>query len=58
MVHDVKNPVESGFTGPVVGDRAPERPKLNLKPRSQPLEQLEGNSEVKRFRDFEILFVF
>lgn len=40
--HEVKNPI--------VGDRAPERPKLNLKPRSQSREQLEGNIEVKRFR--------
>ncbi|PIN14251.1 hypothetical protein CDL12_13110 [Handroanthus impetiginosus] len=48
IVHEPKNPVQSGFAGPVVGDRAPERPKLNLKPRSQPPEQLEGNGEVKR----------
>lgn len=41
---------------PVVGDRAPERPKLNLKPRSQPIEQVEGNSEVKRFTNFFYLF--
>lgn len=40
--HEVKNPI--------VGDRAPERPKLNLKPRSQSRDQLEGNIEVKRFR--------
>ncbi|KAG6383610.1 hypothetical protein SASPL_156622 [Salvia splendens] len=32
----------------IVGDRAPERPKLNLKPRFQSHEQLEGNKEVKR----------
>ncbi|XP_042027627.1 uncharacterized protein LOC121774833 [Salvia splendens] len=38
--HEVKNSI--------VGDRAPERPKLNLKPRSQSHEQLEGNKEVKR----------
>ncbi|XP_041990313.1 uncharacterized protein LOC121741551 isoform X1 [Salvia splendens] len=31
-----------------VGDRAPEHPKLNLKPRSQSHEQLEGIKEVKR----------
>ncbi|KAG6392291.1 hypothetical protein SASPL_146505 [Salvia splendens] len=31
----------------IVGDRAPERPKLNLKPRFQSHEQLEGNKEVK-----------
>ncbi|XP_057764714.1 uncharacterized protein LOC130985657 [Salvia miltiorrhiza] len=39
-IHEVKNAI--------VGDRAPERPKLNLKPRSQTHEQLEGNTEVKR----------
>ncbi|KAL1537411.1 hypothetical protein AAHA92_29928 [Salvia divinorum] len=38
--HEVKNPI--------VGDRPPERPKLNLKPRSQSHEQLEGNKEIKR----------
>ncbi|KAK6149812.1 hypothetical protein DH2020_017337 [Rehmannia glutinosa] len=47
-VHESKNPIQSGFAGPVVADRAPERPKLNLKPRSQALEQLEGNTEPKR----------
>ncbi|KAL1560141.1 hypothetical protein AAHA92_10395 [Salvia divinorum] len=38
--HEVKNPS--------VGDRAPERPKLNLKPRSKSHEQLEEIKEVKR----------
>ncbi|KAH6831347.1 hypothetical protein C2S53_011944 [Perilla frutescens var. hirtella] len=32
----------------VVSDRAPERPKLNLKPRSHSQEQFEGNSVAKR----------
>lgn len=49
VVHEVKNPVESAIAGSAIGDRAPERQKLNLKPRSRPLEQLEGHSEVKRF---------
>lgn len=56
-VREVKIPVESAIAGSAVGDRAPERPKLNLKPRSRPLEQLEGQSEVKRFTNFNI-FVF
>lgn len=47
-VHEAKSPVQSTVSGPVVADRAPERPKLNLKPRSQSLEQLEGNGEGKR----------
>ncbi|KAL6546702.1 hypothetical protein OROMI_022423 [Orobanche minor] len=48
VVHEPKNPLQSGTAEPMVGDRAAERPKLNLKPRSQTLEQLEGNSESKR----------
>lgn len=42
------NPIEPGFTGSIVVNRAVERPKLNLKPCPQPLEQLEGNTEIKR----------
>jgi len=30
------------------GGRPVERPKLNLKPRSQPLDRLEGNTERER----------
>lgn len=52
VIHEPKIPLQPGFAGSVVVDRAPERPKLNLKPRSQPLEQLEGKSEVKRSTDF------
>lgn len=47
-VQEPKNCVQTGSAGSVVVDRAPVRPKLNLKPRTQPLEQIEGNSEVKR----------
>ncbi|KAL8460218.1 hypothetical protein ACS0TY_031941 [Phlomoides rotata] len=57
-VHEVKNPVESAIAGSAIGDRAPERPKLNLKPRSRPLEQPEGHSEVKRFTNFNIYVSF
>ncbi|XP_022845909.1 uncharacterized protein LOC111368726 [Olea europaea var. sylvestris] len=41
-------PVEPGFTGSMVVNHAVERPKLRLKPCSLPLEQLEGNTEIKR----------
>ncbi|KAK6932418.1 hypothetical protein RJ641_002042 [Dillenia turbinata] len=37
-----------GSAGPESGNRAGERPKLNLKPRTQPIEQLEGISESER----------
>ncbi|CAA0826548.1 eukaryotic translation initiation factor-related [Striga hermonthica] len=47
-VHEPKISLQSGAGGPVVVDRAPERPKLNLMPRSQTTEQLEGNDESKR----------
>ncbi|KAL3643351.1 hypothetical protein CASFOL_014166 [Castilleja foliolosa] len=48
VVHEPKNLLHSGSVGPMVGDRAPERPKLNLKPRTQTPEQLEGNGGSKR----------
>ncbi|RDX81947.1 hypothetical protein CR513_37318, partial [Mucuna pruriens] len=38
-------PVSAGIDG---GKEVGQRPKLNLKPRSQPLEQLDGNSERDR----------
>ncbi|CAA0835947.1 eukaryotic translation initiation factor-related [Striga hermonthica] len=47
-VHEPKISLHSGAAGPVVDDRAPERAKLNLKPRSQITEQPEGNNEFKR----------
>ncbi|KAL0442877.1 UNVERIFIED_CONTAM: hypothetical protein Slati_2010400 [Sesamum latifolium] len=47
-VYGPKRPIQSSVAGSPVGDRTPERPKLNLKPRSQPLEQHEGNGEAKR----------
>ncbi|GER52990.1 eukaryotic translation initiation factor-relatedfamily protein [Striga asiatica] len=46
-VHEPKISLHSGAAGPVVDDRAPERAKLNLKPRSQTTEQPEGNNESK-----------
>ncbi|KAK4399002.1 hypothetical protein Sango_1375700 [Sesamum angolense] len=47
VVYGPKSPIQSSVAGSPVGDRTPERPKLNLKPRSQPLEQHEGNGEAK-----------
>jgi hypothetical protein len=42
------NPAKPGLSGSHGGNQAVERPKLNLKPRSQPLEPLEKNIETKR----------
>ncbi|TYH47755.1 hypothetical protein ES332_D10G019900v1 [Gossypium tomentosum] len=42
------NIVKPGSAGSENGNQAVERPKLNLKPRSQPVEQLEGNIEKER----------
>ncbi|XP_052203519.1 uncharacterized protein LOC127808871 [Diospyros lotus] len=42
------NTTKSGLSGADNGNQTVERPKLNLKPRSQPLEQLEGNTERER----------
>ncbi|XP_016711221.2 uncharacterized protein [Gossypium hirsutum] len=42
------NTVKPGSAGSENGNQAVERPKLNLKPRSQPVEQLEGNIEKER----------
>lgn len=42
------NPSNSELSGSYSVNQAVERPKLNLKPRSQPLEPLEGNTETKR----------
>ncbi|OIT32847.1 PREDICTED: uncharacterized protein LOC109206768 isoform X1 [Nicotiana attenuata] len=42
------NPIKTGFVEPESGNLAIERPKLNLKPRSQLLEQSEGNTGNKR----------
>ncbi|KAL6992697.1 hypothetical protein U1Q18_010809 [Sarracenia purpurea var. burkii] len=43
------NPTKSGLSGSLSVNRTVERPKLNLKPRSQPIEQLEENVERERF---------
>ncbi|XP_011096131.1 uncharacterized protein LOC105175394 [Sesamum indicum] len=48
VVYGPKSPIQSSVAGSPISDRTPERPKLNLKPRSQPLEQHEGNGEAKR----------
>nr|DAD23193.1 TPA_asm: hypothetical protein HUJ06_024656 [Nelumbo nucifera] len=42
------NSSKPGLTGAEGSNRLAERPKLNLKPRSQPLEQSEGNVERER----------
>ncbi|CAA3015464.1 Hypothetical predicted protein [Olea europaea subsp. europaea] len=47
-LHRTVNPVEPEFARSMVVNQAVERPKLNLKPRSRPVEQMEGNTEIKR----------
>ncbi|KAK3179909.1 hypothetical protein Dsin_032631 [Dipteronia sinensis] len=47
-MHRNVNPTKSDLAGTDDGNHAVERPKLNLKPRSQPPEQLEVNSERGR----------
>lgn len=42
------NPARTGLAGTETESRAAERPKLNLKPRTQSLERLEGNVERER----------
>ncbi|KAL3522103.1 hypothetical protein ACH5RR_014937 [Cinchona calisaya] len=42
------NPLKPGFVGSESGNAIVERPKLNLKPRSGPLEPQEGDTESKR----------
>lgn len=42
------DPINTGFIEPERSKQVTERPKLNLKPRSQLLEQSEGNTENKR----------
>ncbi|CAN4083879.1 unnamed protein product [Withania somnifera] len=39
---------KTGFVEPEISNQVTERPKLNLKPRSQPPEQSNGNTENKR----------
>lgn len=46
------NSMKPGSAGSDTVKLAVERPKLNLKPRSQPLEQLEGNVERERYYFF------
>lgn len=43
------DPINTGFIEPERSKQVTERPKLNLKPRSQLLEQSEGNTENKRY---------
>lgn len=44
----IVNPAKHALHGMESGNLAVERPKLNLKPRSQPVEQLEGKNERDR----------
>ncbi|XWS12769.1 hypothetical protein CRYUN_Cryun37aG0118700 [Craigia yunnanensis] len=46
--HGYVNTSKPGLAGSESGIQTVERPKLNLKPRSQPIEQLEGNIEKER----------
>ncbi|KAL6282157.1 hypothetical protein ACE6H2_013086 [Prunus campanulata] len=55
IVNDVygnMNSPKPGSAGSDSGKQVVERPKLNLKPRSQPLEQLEGNAKRDRISLF------
>lgn len=51
-LHRTVNPLEPEFARSMVVNQAVERPKLNLKPRSRPVEQMEGNTEIKRSINF------
>lgn len=46
--HGNLNPSKSGLASTEIEKQALERPKLNLKPRSQPVEQMEVNIEKER----------
>ncbi|XWS18254.1 hypothetical protein CRYUN_Cryun32bG0027600 [Craigia yunnanensis] len=48
--HGHVNTSKPGLAGSESGIQTVERPKLNLKPRSQPIEQLEGNIEKERVK--------
>ncbi|KAK2990980.1 hypothetical protein RJ640_005462 [Escallonia rubra] len=47
-IHGNTYPIKAGSAGPDTGNQAVERPKLSLKPRSQPVEQLPRNVERER----------
>ncbi|XP_019445614.1 PREDICTED: uncharacterized protein LOC109349314 isoform X2 [Lupinus angustifolius] len=52
QVHDHANFLKPVSAGNESGKEVGQRPKLNLKPRSQPLEQLEGNTDRERIALF------
>lgn len=52
-MHVTTNPLTLGSAGADAGSRAVERPRLNLKPRSLPVEQSDETAERARL---EILF--
>lgn len=47
-MHGNSNVPKPGLEGADEGNRAIERPRLNLKPRSHPIEQTEGNGNKER----------
>ena len=47
-MHGHANTVRPVFIGTESGKEVGQRPKLNLKPRSQLIEQLEGNTQTER----------
>lgn len=51
-VHGNTDPPKPGFSGSVDGNRPVERPKLNLMPRSLPLENSEESLERERLVNY------
>lgn len=47
-MHGSTNPQKPGTAGSEDGSRTIERPKLNLKPRTHPIEQSDGNTDKAR----------
>lgn len=47
-MHGNSNLPKPGPAGADEGNRAIERPRLNLKPRSHPIEKTEGNADKER----------
>ena len=47
--HEMQIPLKAGLVGSESGNPLVERPKLNLKPRSEPLDPAEDGTESKRF---------
>ncbi|WOL07646.1 hypothetical protein Cni_G16391 [Canna indica] len=47
-MHGITNPPKLGSAGIDEGNQIVERPKLNLKPRTQPIDQSDGNADRER----------